>query len=274
MYHIVQENCFREENYENLILTLDHFNIEYEIVKVLPFTDEIEFKTNRKDVYVWGAVKLARIAKKQDWYPGSLINPQHDFNIYKTHYKENLFNYNSKIIRIGDDYDYPEGFFARPTTDGKAFTGKVFNREDFLELKNRNQIDPETLIQISGIKKIYKEIRFWIIDGKIITASLYKLGHRVVYEEYFDLDGFDFCNKMIQIFQLADAFVMDLCIGEDGWKIMELGCINSAGFYRADMQKLVMALEDYFNHKNLKRAMAKTSSRGIIKALNKNYNKL
>ena len=269
MYHIVQENCFREENYDNLILALDRLGVEYEIVKVLPFTDDIEFKTNRKDVFVWGAVKLARIAKLQDWNPGSLINDNHDFNVYKNFYKVNLFNYNSQIIKISDDFNFPDGFFARPTSDGKAFTGKVFNREDFLELRDRKQIDPNTKIQISGIKKIYKEVRFWIVDGKIITASQYRLGNRVVYDEFFDTDAFDYCKKMINVFQLADAFVMDLCYGEDGWKIMECGCINSAGFYRADMQKLVIALEDYFNHKNLKRAMAKSSMRAMKKTLEK-----
>jgi len=247
MYHIVQENCFRKENYDNLILSLKKLNVDYEIVKVLPFTDEIKIKTTRKDIFVWGAIKLSKIAKKENWYPGSLLNDNHNFEIYKEHYGSNLFNYNSKIVQLDiDNYKLPDGFFARPVSDNKAFTGKIFNREDFISLIEQDIFPKNTRIQISGIKKIYKEIRFWVVNGKIITASQYRLGNKTTYVEYFDREGFDFCNKMIQKFQLADAFVMDLCLGEDGWKIMECGCINSAGFYRANLQKLIIAIEEHF----------------------------
>ena len=249
MFHIVQENTFNERNYDNLTSTLDYLNLEYEVIKVLPFIESIDFKTDRKDVFVWGAVKLARIAKQYNWHPGSLLNNNHNFLVYKDYYKDNLFNYNSKIIKITDDYDYPNAFFARPTKDSKVFTGQEFLKDDFLNLKERvidMHPNQDIDIQISGIKRIFKEIRFWIVKGKIITASQYKLGFRVVLDEIIDDEAHDFVNKMINIFQLADAFVMDICLGEDGWKIMECGCINCAGFYKANMQKLVMALEDAF----------------------------
>jgi hypothetical protein len=46
MYFIVQENTFKEENYNNLILALNRLELPYEIVKVLPFVELIEFETN------------------------------------------------------------------------------------------------------------------------------------------------------------------------------------------------------------------------------------
>ena len=54
MYYIVQENVFKEENFYNLINTLERLELEYEIVKLLPFVDEFEFKTNRKDIFPFG----------------------------------------------------------------------------------------------------------------------------------------------------------------------------------------------------------------------------
>lgn len=249
MHHIVQENCFREENYNNLILALNRLNVSYEIVKVLPFTEEIKFTTKRNDIFVWGAVKLAILAKRYDWIPGSLLNKNHDFLIYKDYYKDHLLNYNSTIINYWDDsYRFPDGFFARPTLDSKAFTGQVFNREDFLDYRKRNvfQVDKGVQIQITGIKQIQMEARFWIVGNQIITASQYRLGSRVVYDESIEEAAYDFVNKMIQIFKLADAFVMDICLCENQYYIIECGCINSAGFYKANMQKLVMALEDHY----------------------------
>ena len=52
---------------------------------------------------------------------------------------------------------------------------------------------------------------------------------------------------MVSLYELNEAFVMDLALTEHGYKIVECGCMNSAGFYRADMQKLLIALEEKFN---------------------------
>ena len=34
-----------------------------------------------------------------------------------------------------------------------------------------------------------------------------------------------------------------VCLVEDGWRIVEVGCINCAGFYLADLQKVLIELE-------------------------------
>lgn len=44
-----------------------------------------------------------------------------------------------------------------------------------------------------------------------------------------------------------EAFVLDICEVEGGLRIVEINTLNSAGFYAADVQRLVMALEDAFN---------------------------
>lgn len=63
MYYIIQENLFREEGHAKLINCLEKFNIPYELVNVRPFIEELEFTTNRKDVFVFGSLKLARLSK-------------------------------------------------------------------------------------------------------------------------------------------------------------------------------------------------------------------
>jgi hypothetical protein len=52
---------------------------------------------------------------------------------------------------------------------------------------------------------------------------------------------------MVDLYKVAPAFVMDICLTPDGWKIVEINCVNCSGFYRGDLQKLVMALEDLYN---------------------------
>ena len=128
MYYIVQENVFKEENYDNLILALDRFQLPYEIVDLLPFVDDFHFETDRKDVFPFGAVKMSRLSRKYGWYPGSQLNENHDYLVYSKYYKENLLNYDSEIIDFGDvDFFHKELFFCRPTEDSKVFTGRVLN---------------------------------------------------------------------------------------------------------------------------------------------------
>lgn len=254
MYYIVQENTFREENYNNLISSLSRLGLDYEIVKVFPFTDKVVFITDRKDIFVFGSLKLARISKQFGWKPGSFMNDNHDFQVYKNYYRENLLNWDSKIIRFGDlDFFNKEIFFARPTKDTKVFTGQVYDMESWREFRDNaltnghsTILDEDTLIQISSVKKIYQEIRFWIIKGQIITASQYKLGNSLFLNDIIDNEATEFCYKMIDIFQLADAFVMDICKTDKGFKIVECGCINCAGFYKVDLQKVLIALEHNF----------------------------
>lgn len=258
MYYVIQENTFREENFDVLVYNLERLELEYEIVKVLPFIEEFEFKTDRKDVFCFGCVKMSRIAYKYGWTPGSLMNENHDYRVYSKYYKDNLLNYDSKIQRFDDDIVTNDIFFARPCLDSKTFTGMVFDIYQWNEFKENHfkcghvtSLTKDTEIQISSVKHINKEFRFWIVDGKVVTGSLYRLNNWTHYDSVVDDGALEFCKEMVNIYQLADAFVMDICeIEIDGqlqYKIIECGCINSAGFYKADMFKILQAIENKWN---------------------------
>ena len=73
------------------------------------------------------------------------------------------------------------------------------------------------------------------------------MGCFINYSDIIDDDAIEFCKEMIKIFQLAEAFVMDICLTDNEWKIIECGCISAAGFYKSNIPKLLMALEDHFN---------------------------
>lgn len=226
----------------------------YEIVQVIPFVETMKFKTKRKDVFPFGSLKMARISNQYGWKPGSQMNDNHDFMVYKDYYKDNLLNWDSKIIKFGDkDFFSEKRFFARPTKDTKVFTGREYDMADWgdfvdyaLKSGHSTILDKDTEVQISSIKKIQQEIRFWIVKGEIITASQYRLGNQVAYSDMVDPAAYDYCREMIKLFQLNEAFVMDLCLVNGEYKIIECGCINCAGFYRADMQKLLISLEKSF----------------------------
>lgn len=255
MYYIIQENLFREEGHIKLINCLQKFNIPYEEVKVLPFIEEVEFSTNRKDLFVFGSIKLARLSKKYGWNPGAVITENHDYEVYSKHYKENLLNYDSRIFSIKDDFNWIyDQHFIRPCLDSKVFTGKVFDKDEWIKFKHNlltnghtTSLTEDTKIQVATPKKLTQEVRLWVVDGKIITQSTYRRGSFLFYDGNVDEDAIKYAQKMINIFQLAKTFVIDIGLTPNGWKIIECGSTSCAGFYDADMQKLIMSIEEAFN---------------------------
>lgn len=253
---------------------LERLGLPYTVVRVFPYVDKIvkledcpplgvpftvdelpEYDSAPTNSFVFGSLKLARIGRDRGWNPGSLMNPNHDFDVYKDHYRENLLNYDSKIQTLGDKIEWLPGEikFIRPTEDTKSFTGQLFNEyewkdtlENYLHNYRSAHFNESTKIQVSTPKTIFKEIRFWVVDGKIITGSQYRLGRSVIYDDRFEPEAQDFAQSMVDKFPLAEAFVIDVCLTPDGWRIVEAGCINCAGFYKSDLQKTIMAIEDMF----------------------------
>ena len=256
MYYIVQENVFREHNYNLIFDTLTKLGLEFEVITCLPNSDSFDVKTNRKDVFTFGSIRMAKLAAEKDWFPGSFFGGNHDYSVYSKFYKENLLNYDCIIKEFLDpiEWSYNETKFIRPCKDSKLFNGQLFTKtkwEDLIEQRKQNanytKLNEPQLIQIGKPKTIYKEARIWIVGGKIVTSSYYRFGQYVAYEENVDPEGLEFAQKMVDLYQVAECFVMDICLTPDGWFVVEINCINCSGFYKGDLQKLVMALENLYN---------------------------
>ena len=254
MFYVIQENVFREENYDKIFETMKRLKLPYEILRFDKNGEFNKLMNRRKDVFVFGSVRAARLATQMEWAPGSFYGENHDFQIYKLFYKNNLLNYDSLLKDIADPiiWEPNEIKFIRPSKDSKVFNGKLYTKikwEDTIKMVKEKYLGviPPVTIQVTSPKKIYKEARIWIVDGKVVTSSYYKFGDNVVWTEDVEPEGLEFAQSMVDVYQVAPAFVMDICLTPDGWKIVEINCVNCSGFYKGDLQKLVMALEDVYN---------------------------
>lgn len=255
MYYVLQNNLFREHGFEALKETLERNKLEYEIVKYIPFSGQLEdLKTERKDVFFFGSGGCGKVTEKYGWKPGHLINENFTFEKYLPVYGENLLNGDGVILSIDEMANdlFAEEFFARPLEDTKQFTGQVFDKEGWDDyVKDNSVLTPETKIFFARSKNyIQQEIRCWMVDGKPVTISQYKIGSRA---NYLNMDHNEeavlFASKMAKIFSPARAFCLDICLHQDEYKIVEIGCINHCGFYDANMSKLIQALEEAYNDK-------------------------
>lgn len=259
MYYIIQDKLFQIRHYEMLIDALNKYDLPYQLVEIIPFTKDIVFEPfDTKNVFAFGSVKMAHIANKYNWTPGSFMNENMNFNVYKEFYKDNLLNYDSQIIKYSDQFKEPSSlFFARPCEDTKIFTGGVFTKASWDEMVAHGLKSgistgfdtniAESNVQISSLKEIQREIRCWIVKGKVITASQYRIGTKTIYQECTEPYILDYCADMVKLWAPSDAFVMDIAITDNGLKIVELNCINCAGFYDSNILKLIESLETNFN---------------------------
>lgn len=258
MHYVIHTNVFKEAHWDMLMNFVQKNELSYEIIPFQPFVEHVEIEYKGTDVWCWGSVSLSRIAKNYGWTPGSMMNENHDMDVYGKHYCENMLNAGGVIMRAGDPLpEWADFFFARPTKDSKAFTGQLFSREAWYEwlpdaiqpgkISNQNIFTRDTMVLIAPLRNIQQEVRCWVVGGKVVTASRYKLGSKTWYQNYDDESYFvDFAQKMVDIYQPAEAFVIDVCLANDELKVVEVNCINCAGFYHANMDKLMMAIENQF----------------------------
>ncbi|WP_236626176.1 ATP-grasp domain-containing protein [Actibacterium mucosum] len=77
-----------------------------------------------------------------------------------------------------------------------------------------------------------------------MTFSLYKEGSRTVYRREIDEDALEFAKELVMANpDYSPAYVIDVCRTDDGLKMLETNCINAAGFYEADLLKLVLSID-------------------------------
>jgi ATP-grasp domain, R2K clade family 3 len=256
MYYLVQSNIYSDPEHHKIFDILAELNLEYEKIE-LHNTAELSIKTDRKDIFVYGSVKLARLAKVHtDWTPGSFYGGNHTFKIHSEFYKHHLLNYETDVFEFGEMgvWEAGETKFIKPYTDAKVFTGKVFTEVKWADFVKESLLNPrtpmlhaQTLVQASKPKKILKEARIWIVGETVIDGVYYHFHDSTPFESTVSDDGIAFAKAMVKIFNVADAFVMDIGLTEEQeWKIIEINCINSAGFYHLNPRALFRALEVFF----------------------------
>lgn len=263
MHWVLQTNLFNEREWGTLVSTLERFHIPYSVHKVVPFVGELippaEPKSDK--VICFGSYSMRHAAKTNGWTPGVYDLEVYSFSLQLKHWGDNMLNADSKVVAF-KDVKITEPMFIRPVDDGKVFAGKVFDPVDFhewqfgvctMEHDYGSTLTGDTLVQVCKPKTIYAEYRYWIIDGRIVTRSVYKRGTRVGYSADVDIHIDRYAQSVGCANTLAarnplpwlpKAFVLDVCETPDGMKIVEINTINSAGFYAGDVMKIIMALED------------------------------
>ena len=255
MYWIISNNIKNERFYDDLLSFLKRFNIPYETNKSIPFTGEFLTEPNVPDgmnVMVIGTYSMAEEAKKRGWVPGTFMNDNYDYRVWSKEWNSYCLNQPATVHKFSEVPKQEGFFFIRPCEDTKLFTGQVMEWDEFSEWQGKvidlketyTELDGDSMILVSEARKIYEEYRFIIVDGKVITGSLYKSGDAPMQKECTDPEVIGYAQFIADIWCPERAFALDICKADGKYYVLEMGCMNAAGLYHCDIQKIVMAIED------------------------------
>lgn len=251
MLWVVQKDLFLTNKKEDLPYALERLGIAFIMVDVKNNTIYPDVaQSNNLPIITNGSIMLSNIARSRGWSPGSFFNENFSYDVWANHYKDLLLNKNAQICTLAQATITQESIFARPILDNKTFNGRVFTRDEFLQFQSKSialvpgVAKPETKILISKTKRIGQEHRHYIVDGKVVTSSRYKLAGLPNFSEGCDDVVLEVVYKALKRWQPSRAFVMDTYISGDEIGIVEIGCICHAGGYKANVMALVDALDN------------------------------
>lgn len=270
MLWIIQTNLYSEAGHTQLLETLSRAELPYVEVKFLPFTHKLispDVDLSKYDdcedipeieidesgpIMVCGSTLLVMVAKERGWKPGSFINENFEYPKWLEHWEDDLLNSVSVVGKLGEiTVPWETDIFIRPCGDTKAFNGCVVGHGQFegwrhgllSQGRDTKWLGTFTDVVISPWREVNAEYRFFVVDGRIVTKSMYKLGLHVVYNEYCPSYVEEFAQYCISKWQPARAFVIDIAETPDGPKIVEINNLNQSGFYACNVGKIVEAIE-------------------------------
>lgn len=162
-----------------------------------------------------------------------------------------LLNDNPELYLIGDNMDvsFLEDKFIKPSRDLKAFNGGIIKKGqtigNFILSQMHQDFYKEEIAIIGNLKEIYSEYRFFVINGEVITASMYKIGKQVKSDPIIPLKMQQAADVYAKLYNPSIVFTMDLADTAEGIKIVEYNCFNCSGHYACDLEKMYTSIANY-----------------------------
>lgn len=166
-------------------------------------------------------------------------------------YNDKALNHGAVCSTIADMQRRHERFFLRPVLDSKSFAGIVMSWAEFEVFRanlSRISREEESTLRLSDrvvaapLASIFAEYRFFVIAGRVITGSQYKIGDLIRSDSDVPQEVVQFAQACVDCWSPNKAFTIDVAMTPDGPRVIELNSANSAGFYACDQGAFINAV--------------------------------
>ena len=240
---MIQYNLIREEQLLKIKDAIEKYPHEY--VSVLPFSHEIKADNpiEGTDYIPYGSTTFVSLANELKWKGCYFDIERFDYEFYIKNRNDML---NSNVLTIKEALEFLKNepknkiWFTRPSKDLKQYTGLVVNTEECIkyfsnallaDTSSVAQLKPDTKIVLSEPKNIDAEYRWFVVNRKVISGSMYRNNGFLFKQKITDLKMIEEAQKFADGWLPHDNCVMDLALVDGEVKVIEFNCINGSGFY-------------------------------------------
>lgn len=257
---VIQNNLSAEGgDFHKMAKACEELGVAYEGIKVIPFSPDIPEHTKDDKINIYyGATTLMYNIYHQYNKPIGLFFDEERFSIekYMNVWGKHMLNSEARVTTFKEfckeNHPDDELFFTRPDADDKSFNGDVrtfAEMKDFFKnitLADNVNLTEDTKIIVSTPWNIKKEWRNYVVDGKVVTSSMYRKNFRL-HKDGNDIpaDMIKFVEDRCKEYTPHACFAMDIALCGDEYYIIECGCLNSVGLYHSDVKKMIEAVTKY-----------------------------
>lgn len=240
--------------------------IFYDDFKYYDITDFLN-KINVDDIIIFhGSLQHGRKVAKTSYYPGIYLTLE-NYECYKYYgyFGYLLLNYDYLMMGLNDvlrqkDFIFDtfgtDKIFIRPSNGYKSFPGQTLPKENFefelnVLMKSYGGLDLDQLVLVSPIQEIDEEYRFIVVDGKVVSGSLYMdKNNRKSFSAYYDRlcedkKAFEFAEELVKLYQPDRAYTLDVCKLPSGeYKMLEVNSFCCGSMYGNDYNKVVNSINE------------------------------
>lgn len=258
---VIQKNLTSEDVIDRIEQACREVGVDCHAVNVIPFSEQLPaFPAGKRSIF-YGSTTTMYLVYQDEKYREGVFFDEKNYTMahYLEKWREHMLNFGARVFSIKEvrnlNYEKDKLFFVRPDADSKSFSGAVkrFGEIDaWIEQIRASEdmaITEDTQIILAEPYHITTEWRLWIVNGKVVTASQYRENFKLKTAPGCPQMVIDFAERRCADYALNDVFVMDIGLCGDQLYIIECGCMNSAGFYQADITAIIRSVTEYFYQK-------------------------
>jgi hypothetical protein len=257
MHWILQDNLINPGTRDHLVQLLEARGVRYTRVKLVPIFNLLDGEVPQPvgPIFAYGSTGLGAVAKAAGWQPG-YFDANLDYELMLEHYGDRALNAGAVSETLADMPRRFDRFFVRPVLDNKSFAGSVMTWEEFETFRegiSKITDDQDVTLRLQDrivcapLANIEAEYRIFIINGRVVTGSRYKIGDQVRSSPDVPEAVTVFAQACADHWQPNEAFTLDVAATPEGLRVIELNSANSAGFYACDVGAIVEAVSQAFD---------------------------
>jgi len=257
VHWFIQQNLGTSGDPERIAAACDAVGGQAHLIHRIPFSKDLPAAPIDEPVIFYGSTRFVNLCwETGKWRPAAFFDREKfTTQSWLAAYGERCLNHGAKLTTLAEfcyePHDDGRIFFVRPDKDLKEFQGGPWSFGDLKRWKTgllKTDLGDEQLAHIPILVGepwgISREWRVFIVGGEVCQASQYRVRHKLNVNADVPQNVLDFAGETAQLWSPHHTFILDVCESAGNLYVLEIGCINSAGFYACDIGKIIRSVTE------------------------------